>query len=309
MRTIEADINNPLSKDTANSLMTKLQKNPAVSLDNIQLTFVLNSEKTNEKSRNFVSYLHPDMYSSRIVGKSITQKDIENQSPVFVSGNEDLEYRQDAKHYNTGDVVNLDGIKFTVVGSYHVCGNSGEIPYTVGLNHFALTKLQLLVPPDATDNQKERLGNYVQKLIPGCKITLPKPLVQKVLGNMIISYAAGLLIGISALINFLFIFKYMLESSREDYLIFKICGCGNRKLFSVLFVELVSLYTLSFTIGTVLFAGIRQIYHTNSIFANSQFNISQVLLIYLVSILLIVMIMIPYLFKYRKQTVNSGGAI
>ncbi len=309
MRTIKTELSGPVPQNSAGSLVAKLQENPEVPLENIQLAFTLKSENKKENARKFIAYLYPDRYKDRIVGKSISQQNIANQTTVMICGNEDLTYNPDAKHFNTGDSVDLDGVKFSVIGCYNSIGESGEIPYTVGLSHFTLTELQLLVPSDSTDNQKERLGDYVKRLIPNGKVTLPQPLTQKVLMNMFIPFAAALIIGFSALINLLFIFKYMLESSQEDYFILKICGCSNRKLFSVLFSELVLLYTLSFLAGEFLFSKLRTIYRQNTLFVNSQLDAPQVGIIYFASILLIVLVMVPYLIRYRKQVMNPGGSI
>ncbi len=307
MRTIKTELNSPVPQNSVDNLVMKLQKNPEVAPDNIRLTFTLNSEKEKEKPRTFIAYLYPDLYKDRIVGRSISQKNIASQTPVMISGNEDLNFNPAARHFHTGDYVDLDGIKFSVIGCYNSIGESGEIPYTVGLSHFTLTELQLLLPADTTDNQKERLGDYLKSLIPNGKVTLPQPLTQKVLMNMFIPFAAAFIIGISALVNLLFIFKYMLESSQEDYFVLKICGCGNHKLFSVLFSELVLLYTLSYLAGEFLFSKLRQVFRENTLFVNSQLDASPVVIVYLVSVLLIVLVMVPYLMRYHKQVRYLGG--
>jgi hypothetical protein len=309
MRTVEVDLSEPAAGSSVAGLPDKLAKNPAVSLSNIQFTFILNSEKGKERPRQFIAYRNPDEYKSRIVGAGITQRQITEKSPVIVSGNMDRMMDPKSVWHQAGDTEELDGLKLKVIGTYQTTDNYGEIPYTVGLRHFALKSMKLQVPAGATDNQKEALGQYAESLIPGCRVKVPVPLTQKVLGNMLFPYLAGLLIGVSALANLLFIFKYMLESSRQDYFVYQVCGCGRKKMAAVLSCELFSLFTLCFAAGTLLLAGLRQAYRTNSVFAGSSLQAPQVLLVYAVSLLVIALIMTPYLLRYRGRAVNSGGEL
>lgn len=315
MRTIRVVPAASLSQELKSSLVLKLRKNSAAAIDDIEMNFILNSEVKKDKPRSFIAYLHPEEHSGRIIGRGITQEEIEKQAFVLVSGNASMppdtpdEEKNAEKKYYAGDTVSFDGMDFAVIGSFHEYPATEEIPYTVGLNHFCLKELDIMVPAETSDNQKKALGGYVQGLMPGSRVTLPKPINQKLLINMFIPLAAGLLIGLSAMINFLFVFKYMLESSRKDYFVFRICGSSSRKLSAVLFSELIFLFTVSYAAGALIFAGFRRAFKTNFIFAGSEFHFSQVALIYLISVLLIVLIMIPYLLKYRRQAVNGGGTV
>ena len=309
MKTVEVNLNEPVAGSTVSRLPKKLDNNPVVSLDNIQYMFVLNSEKRKESPRIFTAYRNPDEFKIRIIGDSISNQQINDCLPVIVSGNMDRAMDPKAVWYQTGDTEELDGLKVKVIGTYRATENYGEIPYTVGFQHFCLQSMQLRVPANATDNQKEQLGKYVEALLPRCRVKVPAPLTQKVLTNMFFPYMASLLIGVSALANLLFIFKYMLENSRQDYFVYQVCGCGQRKLSAVLACELFSLYTICFAAGTLLFIGLRQAYHTNSIFAGSSFQAPQVLLVYAASLLVIALIMVPYLLRYRGHAVNGGSAL
>ena len=307
MRTVEVKLNEPVSGPSVAGLPDKLAKNPVVALSNMQFTFILNSEKGKEHPRQLIAYRNPDEFKSRIVGTSITQNQIAEKSPVILSGNMDRSMDSKAVWYQIGDMEDLDGLKLKVIGTYRTTENYGEIPYTVGFQHFSLYGMQLQVSANATDNQKEQLGKYVETLFPESRVKVPVPMTQKVLTNMFFPYMASLLVGVSALANLLFIFKYMLESSQQDYFVYQVCGCGHRKLSTVLACELFSLYTFCFALGFLLFASLRQAYYTNSIFAGSCLQIPQVLLVYAASLLVITLIMAPYFLRYRKRTVNGGG--
>jgi hypothetical protein len=146
MRTVEVDLSEPAAGSSVAGLPDKLAKNPAVSLSNIQFTFILNSEKGKERPRQFIAYRNPDEYKGRIVGAGITQRQITEKSPVIVSGNMDRMMDPKSVWHQAGDTEELDGLKLKVIGTYQTTDNYGEIPYTVGLRHFALKSMKLQVP-------------------------------------------------------------------------------------------------------------------------------------------------------------------
>lgn len=312
MRTIEASQEQPPQKADAMALPEKLSKNPVIALDNIRYTFSFHMDKNSgpAPSNELVAYWKPEKSreNDNTVGKNITAQEIADEAPVLVGGNMSSPGSKPILH-KTGSTEKVGGVSLKVIGTYSSSDSYGMIPYTVGLRHYTLQGVQLVVPASASDNQKEQLGQYLQTLLPGSRVTVPQPLKQEALGSMLISYLAGFVIGVSALVSLLFIFKYMLESSRRDYFVYQVCGCGGRKLFCVLLCELFFLFTLCFAAGTLLLAVLRLIYRTNIVFAGSSMQAADVLLIYLLSLLMILVIMVPYLLHYRKQAVNGGGEV
>lgn len=306
MRTVEAVLNKPVVGSSLSELPKKLEKNPVIILTNIKYSFILNSEKERDHPRNFIAYQNPDEFKSRIVGQSITRQQIDDGSPVIVSGNMPKEMDSTSVWYEAGSTEILDGFKLDVIGVYRTTDDYGEIPYSVGLQHFALQSVQLRLPVDATDNQKEQLGEYVKSVLPECRVTVPKPMTQSVLAHMVLPFAAGIIVGISALANLLFIFKYMLECSRSDHYVYLVCGCSRRKLSAVFACELFSLYTLCFTMGTLLFTLLRQANAANTVFCGTELQAPQVLTVYAGSLLVVALIMAPCLL--RRRAVTGGGA-
>ena len=212
--------------------------------------------------------------------------------------------------YATGSTVQLNGMPFQVIGtnplSYHM---SGEIPYTVGLRSFVLTQVDVTIPASAADDEKQQLSDYVRGLLPGAKLTVPQSLTERTFVSLFFPFLAALLIGVSALVNLLFIFKYMLESSKKSYFVLQVCGCSRGKMLEILFGELLLLFTGCYLLGTAIFAGLRYAFRTNTVFTNSAFVPAHVLVIYCVTVCLMVLLILPYLRHYGKQIVNSGGEL
>ncbi|WBY64208.1 FtsX-like permease family protein [Thermocaproicibacter melissae] len=304
MRTVVATLNQSVSNSSLTDLPEKLENNPVMKLTNIQYDFILHSDIEKENPPHLIAYQNPNEFKSRIIGESITSKQIADCSPVLVCANESVGSASVSK---VGDSKLLDGLTLKVIGFYPSYHEYGEIPYTFGLQHFVLQSVSLRMPVDATDDRKEQLGDYVKTVLPECSVTVPKPMTQSVLSHMLLPLAAGIIVGISALVNLLFIFKYMLECSRNDLSVYLVCGCSRLKLSAVFACELFLLYTLCFTAGTLLFVWLRYANAENTIFLGSELRIAHVLAVYAGSLIVIALIMIPSLLKYRRRIDTSGG--
>lgn len=309
MRTIRADLQPSTSVSNAETLPDKLMNNSVLKPTNIVFTFILPSEKNSASPRTFTAYQNPTEFQGRIQGQKITEKQIQEKASVLVSGNFG-DPTVSGNRYQTGTTVKLDGTDFKVIGTDPLCNNTcGEIPYTVGLHSFSLLNVSVMVPADAVDDQKEQLGQYLHNLLPEASMKIPVSLTQKTFSNLMFPFIAGLLVGVSALINLLFIFKYMLESSRKSYFVFQACGCNKGRLVQIIFGELLELFTGCFVVGAGVFAALRSAYSTNNIFKGSELLVSHVFAVYLLLAFILMLIILPYLRHYGKQIINSGGEL
>lgn len=293
------------SAKTTEGKIDGLVNQSSANIQNITFTFILPSEQNTEQPQTWRAYLHPEEFHARVVGKGITRQDTEKKAPVLVAVYNSI---SDSVP-KIGETRSVNGIAFQVIGYYFGSIIRGEIPYTVGLESFRLREMEFTVPMDATDNQKETLANSIQAALPGSTVTLPLKITQKTLNSMVIPLAAALLVGGNALITLLFLFKYMLESSRTDFFVLKICGGSPNGLFAMMANALTVLFTGCFLAGFLLFAAFKTFFGNSSIFAGSGIHPVIVALVYLISLAVILLVMLPYLTRYRKQTLNSGGAL
>lgn len=309
VRTIRISQFSPGANQSVSQFMDELKKDQKIKIENAKFEFILKSEISMETPRKWISYLYPEQFSNRVVGKGITQTEIENLSPVLLASNVPTLASSEGPVMNIGDTLSLDGLNLRVSGYYRLIGYRGEIPYTVGLKHFYLNEMNLTLPVEASDNQKEYLANQLKAALPESKVIMPTQITQKTISSMVIPLAAAFLVGVNSIISLLFIFKYMLESSRTDFFVMKICGSSNKKLFLTIVNELAAVYTGCFLVSLTLFTLFRSIFRENPIFLNSRTDLPIVLIVYVISFAVILLIMIPYLIRYRKQTLNSGGTI
>lgn len=306
VRMLMVNMDDLISAQDGKDFVAELCKNTPAALDKVTFNFVLKSEQYEKDPEIYSAVLDPEQGGKVIAGRNITRQDVEEENPVIVTKAYNLDFQKDKKNYAVGDVIQLNSVNFTVIGN---TVSTTQIPYTTGFDHFILMKMYFLTSSDATDNQRVALGDYIKKKMPRCTVTLPQKISQRALSKAMIPLMAGLFVGVSALVSLLFIFKYMLESSREDHFIFRICGCGEQRLFFILFGELALLFTLCYTVGALLFMWLRRIFEANELFTHSQLLFSHVAFIYFASVLIIAIIMVPYLLKNRKLPLNSGGTV
>lgn len=304
-RTLRVTPPSNFSAKTTEGKIESLANQSSAKIQNITFTFVLPSEQNTEQPQTWKAYLHSEEFRMRVVGKSITRQDTEQKAPVLVASYSSLS----DSIPKIGTTRSVNGIDFQIIGYYSDPIIKGEIPYTVGLEAFYLREMEFTVPIDATDNQKEALANSIQSAMPGSTVILPAKITQKTLNSMVIPLAAALLVGGNSLITLLFLFKYMLESSRTDFFVLKICGGSPNGLFAMMAKALAAVFTGCFLAGFLLFAAFKSIWRNSPIFAGSGIPPFIVLLVYLISLAIILLAMVPYLARYRKQTLNSGGAL
>ncbi len=268
-----------------------------------------------EKPIQYYSIYPPS--NEYIVGESITtQSTIEKRKVAIIgsfhNGFFDERNPDSDKYFyypknQVGDIITIDGNSFEIIGYNTVYSpDQIEIPYTTGLDCFTLKNISFMLPINLSDNDKENFVDYLSSIFWDAQIDAPAPITQSVLIDLMIPLTVSILIGISAILSFLFLYKFIIESLQKEYCIFRLCGLSTRKLLANIITQLVLLFTLCFAIGTGILSLIRLLFKNSAFFANTALYPHQIFIIYFITLFLLIVFSTPFLIRFCKD-IKKGG--
>lgn len=295
MRTIKSDLKNCDLDESTIDIVSIIKSNNVTSVENISMFF---TDVTN--SRQFVGYLYPDRFSQDVFGNPISVNDINKCNHVFIPRNQDGRHNPNAEQYSIGDNMVIKNQTFKAIGvrKYYYLD---EIPYTTGLKFLKLTAFDIIVPEDTSDSQKEQLKDYLRTYFKDIKVILPETIPEKVITSLFIPLISSIFIGLIAIFNFTFLYRYMVEKSKKDYILLRICGCSRLKSVVLLFSQMCILFTLSYIISLIILFVLKKI-NIIGVFNNTSITVIDCLLIYLSFLLIIILTLTPFLISVLKKS-------
>lgn len=302
MRTIAVNMSNGKYDAKNHDIAADIKNNGIAEIENIEFHFYDNSS-SEKQSRELIAYLHPELCSSDVFGTPISQEDIKVCKKVVIPRNQNKEINPAAEEYKIGDTMRIAGSSFRASGIRHG-GYLDEIPYTTGLNVLKLSSFRVIVPPDVSQRQKEQLQQYFETAFHGT-VRLPKPVSQKTISSLFFPLIASVFIGIIAILNFIFIYKYMMKKCRRDYIILRICGCSRFKSILLVFAQLVLIFSFSYLISICLLFLFRQS-NPGRIISDMAVTFQDFIVIYTSFILIILTIIAPFAFNFLRNSLISS---
>ena len=157
----------------------------------------------------------------------------------------------------------------------------------------------------AAENRK--IVASLKKLFPESDIADPSGTVRD--DYMQIAMATALIsaVYLLALISFLFLMKYMIDQNRHENIVYSIVGASRRNVIAILFADIFVLTSLTI-LGGILFYLLFQTVLFDRINLASGIRLSGIdfLVIYLLMIGLSCLASIPFLWKYRKDSLITS---
>ncbi len=299
MRTIKTDLKKcKLDKQITNNVVSIIRNNNISDIENISMFFI-----DNTNTRQLVGYLYPNKFSKDVFGSPISLEDIQKGSYVVIPRNADNRYNPNVEQYSIGDNMVIINKNFKVKGirKYYYLD---EIPYTTGLKFLTLSAFDIILPDSTSDKQKEMLKKYLETNIKNIKVILPESIPEKVITSLFIPLVSSIFIGLIAIFNFTFLYKYMIEKSRKDYILLRICGCSRLKSILLLFSQMAFLFTISYFISLIVLLILKK---TNvSIFSQTSITISNCLVIYISFLSIIILAITPFLISVFKKSLIAN---
>ncbi len=134
---------------------------------------------------------------------------------------------------------------------------------------------------------------------------LPRSVSQKTISSLFFPLIASIFIGIIAILNFIFIYKYMMEKCRKDYIILRLCGCSRFKSILLVFAQLVLIFSFSYLISICLLFLFRQS-NLGRVICDMAVTFQDCIVIYTSFVLIILTIIAPFAFSFLRNSLISS---
>ncbi|WP_054750045.1 ABC transporter permease [Ruminiclostridium josui] len=302
MRTIAVNMSNGKYNAKNHDIAAKIANNGIDEIENIEFHF-FDKSSSEKQPRELIAYLHPELCSNDVFGTPISQEDIKKCKKVVIPSNQNKELNPSAEEYKIDDTLRIAGNSFRASGIRHG-GYLDEIPYTTGLNLLYLSSFRVIIHPDVSQNQKEDLQQYFENTFQGT-VRLPKPVSQKTISSLFFPLIASVFIGIIAILNFIFIYKYMMKKCRRDYIILRICGCSRFMTIFLVFAQLVLIFSFSYIISMCLFFLLRQL-SLGRVISDITVTFQDCIIIYTCFVLIIITIIAPFALSFFRNSLISS---
>lgn len=246
-----------------------------------------------------VSSLHDDAELNPVMGRNqFTQEERQGKPAVVLPAHS--HWPKDAEK------ISLYGKTFAIVGSEYSINM--RIPFRSYQSMQLLTNriyITLGQNPSAVENRK--MIASLKNLFPESDIIDPSGAIRDDYMQAAMATALISAVYLLALISFLFLMKYMIDQNRRENIIYSIVGASRRNVIAILFADIFVLTSLTILGGT-LFYLLFQIVLFDRINLAYGIRLSGIdfLVIYLLMIGLSCLASIPFLWKYRKDSLITS---
>lgn len=229
-----------------------------------------------------------------------TTKNFKNVHEILVNqGFEEID-----NNYKVNDIITIFGKKFRVIGTI-LDTNSGpyfEIPFNEIVEKAEIQNIVFRLDhiPDSKDISRytKMIENYYGK----GNVTGPNQLPEGRIFENFSRNISMLFISLLSILNFSFLYYYLLTKRKRQYGIYRLCGCSRVKGGALLLLELFALSFVLFLICSVLFhTCFTWIYSFMSVkitYSLTLIDYTETALVYLFNIILV---FTPIILRYSKK--------
>lgn len=260
-----------------------------------------------------VRYCKDDTYdfNSSIGRVSFTEEEKSGENVIILS-QEYLDFYLEERENLLNQTVLLNGVEFTLIGFYNL-GGGAVIPYQSFVkNQFEVNRIQVVVNEILNYQDDVNLKAEISNNIPGARVvsaydTYYNYLEQGDSYDYLRSITIYMLLGF---IVFMFLVKYIIDSSRYEYVVYSIVGASRKKVVGIMIAEILGI-TLLTSIVAMLFHHLfyEVIFDKINYFSGLQYHVEDygiiLLIVLVVSVICVVPFMISYLFNDLISSKNS----
>lgn len=281
-------------------------------------TFTLSSEldiAQNKKTQNIYGDFENDetnikMFCGDYYGETVRYSKISIGSYFDIndSSNSDNNIVISSEGYFVYDI----GEKYIINGeSYNIIGISSDtnyyIPYkTLVNNNLPITGINIILKNEISNDKADTFASYLASIFDTEKVYVPK--IEY--GNAVNYYNflmvfLGLVFALSIL-NFVYIYRYILDKRKKQYAIFRIYGCTKLRGIFMYTAEALIISTVSYIFTSLLyvFVFIRIISMIDK-FTVLALNFESLCIVYIVYIIVLFCVVIPTIIKASTKDIVS----
>ena len=246
-----------------------------------------------------VSSFHDYAEMSPVMGRNqFTQEERQGKPAIVLPAH---------SHWPKGaKTISLYGKTFEIVGSEYSINM--RIPFSsYQAMHLPTERVYITMDQNPTAAENRKIVASLKKLFPESDIADPSGTVRDEYMQIAMATALISAVYLLALISFLFLMKYMIDQNRHENIVYSIVGASRRNVIAILFVDIFVLTSLTI-LGGILFYLLFQTVLFDRINLASGIRLSGIdfLVIYLLMIGLSCLASIPFLWKYRKDSLITS---
>lgn len=204
------------------------------------------------------------------------------------------------------------GEKYIINGEYYnIIGISTDDNYYVSYKtlikkNLPITGINIILKNEISDDKADKFASYLASVFDAEEVDVPK----KEYGNEVNNYNylmvfSGLVFALSIL-NFVYIYKYILDKRKKQYAIFRIYGCTKLRGILMYTTEALTISTVSYIFTSLLFVFVFiRIISMIDKFTVLALNFNSLFIIYIVYIVVLFCVVIPTIIKASTNDIVS----
>lgn len=248
---------------------------------------------------NIVYQKPSDLYIS--LGRYFkTTKNFKNVYEILVNQG----FTETDNHYKVNDTITVFGKEFRVIGTILDASSDPyfEIPFNEIVEKTEIKNIVFRLDhiPDRKDISRytKMIENYYGK----GNVIEPNQLPEGRIFENFFRNISTLFISLLSILNFSFLYYYLLTKRKRQYSIYRLCGCSSVKGGSLLLLELIVLSFVLFLICSIIFhtcfAWIYPFMGNEITYSLTLIDYTETALIYLFNIMLV---FVPIILRYSKK--------
>ena len=246
-----------------------------------------------------VSSLHDYTELNPVTGRNqFTQEERQGKPAIVLPAHS--HWPKDAEN------VSLYGKTFAIVGSEYSINM--RIPFrSYQSMQLPTDRIYITLNQNPTAAENRKIVASLENLFPESDIADPSGTIRDDYMQAAMATALISAVYILALISFLFLMKYMIDQNQRENIVYSIVGASRRKVIAILFADIFVLTSLTI-LGGILFYLLFQTVLFDRINLASGIRLSGIdfLVIYLLMIGLSCLASIPFLWKYRNDSLITS---
>lgn len=251
-----------------------------------------------------------DSYPHAAAFRSVDFSESEN---ALVLGMEDVEFSIEANKLRAepDPVITLDGIEMKIIGVHNYAYAACVSRRFFAENNIPVNRFTVTLPDVLSKQEAEAYATKMENLFPGASVQTAYDIYgqshlygieQNRLGSM---WDAMVMLGVS-MIAFLFLAKYLFDMSLKEDAVYRLLGASKSQTTAIALAEVVLLTALSAAAAILLHILLYEpIFTKISRYPNQTFVPADYLLVASTSILVCLIVSLPFLFILWKKSVNE----
>lgn len=242
---------------------------------------ILNSSQKDSEDKHFsiVSYYPSNHNSGIIQGRYFNKNELTALVDNIVIGKYLVKINTMIKVI--GMQYELNGKSYKIVGVDDYLGsNAIEMPYLTFIKHsYKLDNITFIKNNDTKDKQINEFSKFLSLHYPDAHITKPPKANYGTLIDFLSRMISILVIITLGIVNFLQLFKYLVEKRSHEYAVMKICGANNIKMIFIMLIELFTLTGISYILSLIVVIGVKK-YISGYLSISLSYSFSDYLIVY-----------------------------